>query len=382
VSETTSLQAALGLLSAGDASGAVSVARAAIQAGPQDPSKVLDFGMKLRSASHPQDSIPFFDYALLRDPTLITAHIGKAKSLCDIKERPLAMQEVDKVRLLAGDDIAARTKLFELYVYLQAFLHADELIDALIGQNPEAFSLRKNKVMMLLHRGKPDWAEIALTEALDLPDLTVTDWTFAARTFLQLRKPLPAGSAAQRAIQMAPAPAVVEHLLLAQSYLEEDKAPKARQTLDAIRPAVKNPQDLLQAAEIYLAAGDLAPCRELVNRFLTSYEGREIPLQTRLRVARLLAGIGDQTMCKDILEAIAIKTIKDKATTKILHNTAYDLRFYKVAEAAAQHGLSLSPYDPHYLNRLAELKIIGQADPIGATKTRPAKGLFAFFRRA
>ncbi len=382
MTEATTLQSALALLSAGDTSGAASAARAAIEAGPQDPGKVLDFGMKLRSASKAEESIPFFDYVLLRDPTQITAHIGKAKSLCDLKERPLAMQEVDKVRLLAADNLDAKIKLFELYLYLQAFSHTDELIAALIRQNPRDFSLRKHKIAMLLHRGKPDWAEIALAEALDLPDLTGTDWSFAARTFLALRKPRPASQAAQRAIQMAPAPAVVEHLLLAQSYLEDDKAAKARQTLDAIRPVLKTPQDLLQAAEISLTAGDLGPCRKLLTGFLTRYEGRDIPLQTRLRVVRLLAGIGDQSRCKDILDAITISTIKDKATTKILHNTAYDLGFYKVAEAAAQHGLSLSPYDPHYLNRLAELKILGQADPIGATKTRPAKGLFAFFRRA
>jgi hypothetical protein len=380
--QPASLQPAFSSLSRGDVARAVSQAAAILDSGGPDLAEVMKFAEKLRSSRHFQDSIPFFDHVLHHAPDPLEARIGKAKSLCDINDKPAAMIEVDFIKTLTRDSVEGQVKLIDLLSYMKSYRYADEVIKPLIARNPTSFPLRQRDVLLCIQRQKADWTIAALNEAIDATKMTGVEWSFAARTYLLVRKPKLAAQAALQAIERTEPPALTERLLLAQAYVQYDKS-KAVSELNSIAPQFEEgTSKLLQAAELYLAAGEKGACRAAVGRILAFYKGREMPVTTKVDAARMLGTVDDQEPCHALLNSIQVDTLKDKQVVKLLHNTAYDFGYFAIAERAARQGLVLTPFEPQFTTRLTQITALGLKDRAVEGRSSSPKRRFSLFRRS
>jgi tetratricopeptide (TPR) repeat protein len=381
MSHAKTLKPALDRLGRGDSVEAIALANAALAEGFADLRQITAFAEKLRTTRHPHESLPFFDHVLSKNPDNIDAAFGKAKGLADTNQKHLSMLEVDRIKVLAANDAALEIRLVELLVYMTAYRLAEERLTEMIRARPSLFLLRRHLINMHLQRGSVEAMRNALDDAATIPDLSAADLSFIARSYLQAKRPVPASTVALRLVELTPPPAIAEHLLLAQAYLDSDSKQKAEQVIERCRAALEKPQDLLRAAEIYLATGNTVRYRELADRFVAAYDGKAIPMLSRIQLAAMLGKVGDADRARALLDTIPIDMTDDRQVVRLLHNTAYDLGYYSLAERSARQGLILKPYDPQYLARANELQIIGHGAPPAAKKPEAKPGFFARFRR-
>jgi tetratricopeptide (TPR) repeat protein len=356
--EYQSINSAADLLSKGEISAALEVARSVIKRRAAEVDQTIKFCDKLKAASLFRESIEFFDYCIELEPNNIDVLSRKARACHACGERLSAQLETEKILALVRNDTIGLATLVQLYVDIDKFVFAEELCGRILKVDAENIAIKKLLVTALLSRHKYDEAKSVLDGLASSKSLLNSDWLFLARSYSRTKSHDAALRAAIKAAEHCEPPGIQEHLFLIDKLLLSGNKKEASAKLDKISDKLVDDWQFAKCCELFLSCGRKSNAEAIAQTFKKRALDGQLSESLIVRTSKLFALLKDKSSVRELLALIDIANIREKYMVRDFHDAAFEVELYELARKSAKRGIELESFFKHYNERLGLLSIL------------------------